>query len=190
MTRLSKIYTRNGDQGDTSLAGGKRVSKDDPLVWAFGTVDELNSVLGLARSLWTIERSPEAKRLDDILAGIQNELFNLGAQLSTPIEAFREGMPCIRQEHIEGLEKLMDELNALLGPLREFILPGGVPTAAALHQARTVCRRAERYCVRLLRDGLIHDQVLPYLNRLGDTLFVLARWANKLSGVQDVCWQR
>jgi cob(I)alamin adenosyltransferase len=190
MPRLSKIYTRSGDQGETSLAGGQRVSKDDPLVCAYGSVDELNAVIGLARSLWRADVSDDARRLDEILAGIQNQLFNLGAQLSTPKDDFREGMPCVSCDQIAALEALMDEMNAVLGPLREFILPGGAPAAAALHQARTVCRRVERSCIGLLREGRIHDDVIPYLNRLGDALFVLARWANKVAGVADVCWRR
>jgi cob(I)alamin adenosyltransferase len=189
MPRLTKIYTRNGDQGETTLAGGLRVSKDDPLVDAFGTVDELNSTIGLARSLWRADVSTDARRLDELLAGMQNQLFNLGAQLATPKAEFREGMPCVSGDQIAALEGVMDEMNAVLGPLREFILPGGVPAAAALHQARTVCRRAERLCVGLRRENRIHAEVIPYLNRLGDALFVLARWANKLADVPDVCWR-
>ena len=138
-------------------------------IWAYGTVDELNSAVGLARAF-----KPD-KKTDAILAGIQNDLFNLGAELATL------GRSRIRIEpaRITALEKLMDELTPKLGPLREFILPGGSPVAAQLHVARTICRRAERFCVRLAREDRIGATVVPYLNRLGDALFVLARWANK-----------
>lgn len=171
MARLTKIYTRTGDKGDTGLVGGTRVSKDSPRIWAYGTVDELNSAIGLARAF-----KPD-KSTDAILAGIQNELFELGAELA--------GAPGrMRQSQIDALEKLMDKCNAKLGPLREFILPGGTPVSAQLHMARTICRRAERFCVRLKPGGL----VVPYLNRLGDALFVMARWTNR--GKKDVFWAK
>jgi cob(I)alamin adenosyltransferase len=177
MLRLTKIYTRTGDKGDTGLVGGKRVSKDSPRIWAAGTVDELNSAIGLARAF-----KPD-KKTDAILAGIQNDLFDLGAELA--------GAPArIRPSHIAALEKLMDKLNAELGPLREFILPGGAPAAAQLHVARTICRRAERFCVRLGREEKIGELVVPYLNRLGDALFVLARGANRTAGVKETFWQK
>lgn len=180
MPRLTKIYTRTGDKGDTGLVGGQRVSKDSPRIWACGTVDELNSAIGLARAF-----KPD-KKTDRVLAGIQNDLFNLGAELATP------GQPasCIEQRRIVALEKLMDELNAKLGPLREFILPGGTPLAAQLHVARTICRRAERFCVRLARDEQIGEFVVPYLNRLSDALFVLARWVNKKQKAKEVFWRK
>jgi len=180
MLRLTKIYTRTGDDGTTGLVGGKRVSKHSPRIWAYGTVDELNSAIGLARAL-----KPD-KKTDAILAGIQNDLFNLGAELATL------GRSRIRIEpaRITTLEKLMDELTPKLGPLREFILPGGTPVAAQLHVARTICRRAERFCVRLAREDRIGATVVPYLNRLSDALFVLARWANKHQGVKEVCWKK
>ncbi|MCG3148959.1 MAG: Cobalamin adenosyltransferase [Verrucomicrobiae bacterium] len=171
MLRLTKIYTRTGDKGETGLVTGERVSKDSARLWAFGTVDELNSAIGVARSL-----RPD-KNTDAALAGIQNDLFDLGAELAG-------SPPLVRQEQIDALEKLMDRCNAKLGPLREFILPGGTPVAAQLHVARTICRRAERYCVRLKPAGL----VVPYLNRLGDALFVLARWMNYTAGKADVFW--
>jgi cob(I)alamin adenosyltransferase len=179
MARLTKIYTRTGDKGDTGLVGGKRVSKDSPRIWAYGTVDELNSAIGLARSF-----KPDTKT-NAILARVQNELFNLGAELAT-----LGGMPRVGPKEIAALEKLMDELNAKLGPLKEFILPGGSKAAAALHQARTICRRAERFCVRLARDEQIGEFVVPYLNRLGDTMFVLARWVNKKKGFREVFWKK
>ena len=180
MARLTKIYTRAGDKGETGLVGGQRVSKDSPRIWAYGTVDELNSAIGLARAL-----KPD-KETNAVLAGIQNNLFNLGAELATPGRSHVH----VEKKRIGALEKLMDERNAKLGPLREFILPGGSPVAAQLHVARTICRRAERFCVRLAREEPIGESVVPYLNRLGDALFVLARWANKKQGVKEVCWKK
>jgi cob(I)alamin adenosyltransferase len=171
MLRLTKIYTRTGDKGLTGLVGGKRVSKDSPRIWAYGTVDELNSAIGLARAF-----RPD-KKTDAVLAGIQNDLFDLGAELAG-------AEPIVRRSQIAALETLMDACNAKLGPLREFILPGGTPVAAQLQVARTICRRAERFCVRLKPGGL----VVPYLNRLGDALFVLARWANR--GKKEVFWAK
>src|SRR5216684_2309400 len=138
MPRLTKIVTRTGDDGTTGLAGGKRVSKDSPRIWAVGTVDELSSAIGLARALNT---DPD---LDARLRNIQNDLFNLGAELATPADKFQKGMPCIEPQHVTGLEKLVEELSKDLGPLKEFILPSGSPTGVQLHVARTICRRAER----------------------------------------------
>jgi cob(I)alamin adenosyltransferase len=177
MARLTKIYTRTGDTGTTGLVGGKRVSKDSPRLWAYGTVDELNSAIGVARSF-----KPDQKT-DAILAGIQNDLFDLGAELA--------GAPGhVRQSQIDALEKLMDTCNAKLGPLREFILPGGTPVAAQLHVARTICRRTERFCVRLSRQEQIGALAVPYLNRLSDALFVLARWVNYKAGQKDTFWTK
>jgi cob(I)alamin adenosyltransferase len=188
--RLTKIYTRSGDRGQTGLVGGRRLSKDSPRIWAYGTVDELNSVIGLARSFNARRRSAPRRRLDRVLARIQNELFHLGAELATLPADRRPGTPRIRPDNITALEHLMDQLNAKLGPLREFILPGGSPTAAALHIARTVCRRAERFCVRLDRAEPLDGCVLAYLNRLGDALFVLARHANRLERARDTYWDK
>lgn len=184
MARLTKIHTRTGDRGETGLVAGKRISKDSPRIWLAGTVDELNSAIGLARAL------KPTRRVAVVLAAIQNDLCDLGAELATLPEDFRAGMPQIERRHITALEKLMDELTATLGPLAEFILPGGTPAAAQLHVARTVCRRAERWCVRLSRQEKIGNWVGPYLNRLGDTLFVLARWANSKAGCPEVSWQK
>ena len=180
MARLTKIYTRTGDKGTTGLVGGKRVSKDSPRLWAYGTVDELNSAIGLARAF-----RPD-KKTDAVLAGIQNDLFDLGAELATP------GKPLARitPRHSDALEKLMDACNAKLGPLREFILPGGTPVAAQLHVARTICRRTERFCVRLSRQEKLGALVIPYLNRLSDALFVLARWVNYQAGKKDTFWRK
>ena len=174
--RLTRIYPRGGDNGSTGLVSGARVSKDSPRIWAMGTVDELNAILGVARA------HNRYRQLDRELILIQNELFDLGAELA--------GAPQIGEEHVQRLEKLLDKLNAQLGPLKEFILPAGTPTAAALHQARTVCRRAERYIVRLAQCEKLQPWVIPYINRLGDALFVLARWANKLARRGETYWKR
>ena len=190
MPRLTKIYTRTGDAGDTGLVGGKRVSKDSPRIWAYGTVDELNSSIGMGRAFNAREKSSASRRIDKVLARIQNELFNLGAELATLPEDTRKGMPRVGRKEITALEKLMDEFNAELGPLKEFILPVGCETAAALHQARTICRRAERFCVRLARGEKIGEFVVVYLNRLSDALFVLARLANKARAVKETAWQK
>jgi len=177
MLRLTKIYTRTGDKGVTGLVGGKRVSKDSPRLWAYSTVDELNSAIGLARAF------KPGKQTDAILAGLQNDLFDLGAELA--------GAPGrVQQSQIDALEALMDDRNSQLGPLREFILPGGTPVAAQLHVARTICRRAERFCVRLARQEKIGPLVIPYLNRLSDALFVLARWANREAGKKETFWAK
>ena len=190
MPRLTKIYTKTGDDGTTGLVGGRRVSKDSPRIWAYGTVDELNSAIGLARAFNAVGKTPAAAKIDKVLAQVQNDLFNLGAELATLPEDFRAGMPGIERKRIAVLERMMDKLNADLGPLKEFILPGGGQTAAALHQARTICRRAERFCVRLAREEKIGELVVPYLNRLSDALFVLARWANRTQGVKEIFWKK
>ncbi len=184
MARLTKIYTHTGDQGETGLVDGKRISKDSPRIWAAGTVDELNSAIGLACAL-----KPDRRTAAE-LKKIQNTLFNLGAELATLPEDFVTGMPCVEQNHITALERLMDGLNIKLGLLEEFILPAGIPAAAQLHVARTVCRRAERLCVRLAKADKIGDQVIPYLNRLSDALFVLARWVNFKAKVPEIHWQK
>lgn len=184
MARLTKIVTRTGDDGTTGLVGGQRVSKDSPRVWAFGTVDELSSAIGVARALNT------DTDFDARLRGIQNDLFNLGAELATPADKLQEGMPRIEQKHVGDLEKLVEGLNKELGPLEEFILPGGSPAGAQLHVARTICRRAERFCVRLSKEEKVSESVIRYLNRLGDALFTLARWANKQAGARETYWKK
>jgi len=175
-----KIYTKTGDAGETGLFGGPRVRKDHARIDAFGTVDELNSHLGLVRTL------PAAAHLDELLRRVQCELFDLGAELATPGDAAeRIGMP-----HVEALERAIDRYDETLEPLKCFILPTGPPLAAALHVARTVCRRAERRVVALAAqlDTVIPSNAIEYLNRLGDLLFVLARAANKRENVADDPW--
>lgn len=175
-----KIYTKTGDAGETGLFGGPRVRKDHARIDAFGTVDELNSHLGLVRTL------PKSAPLDELLRRIQCELFDLGAELATPGDAAER----IGMQHVEALESSIDHYDALLEPLKCFILPTGTPLAAAIHVARTVCRRAERRVVALAAqlDTVIPSNAIEYLNRLGDLLFVLARFANKQENVADDPW--
>ena len=175
-----KIYTKTGDAGETGLFGGPRVSKDHARIEAFGTVDELNSHLGVIRTL------PAAAAFDPLLRRIQCELFDLGAQLATP-GGVKER---ITTEHVDFLEAAIDQHEALIEPLKCFILPNGTPQAAALHVARTVCRRAERRVVTLASrlETTIPANAIEYLNRLGDLLFVLARVANSKEGVADDPW--
>lgn len=180
-----KIYTKTGDDGDTGLFGGPRISKDAPRIEAYGTVDELNSVLGLVRS------HGAAPEVDSLLYRIQNELFNLGAQLATPNPVAKQ-TNMIGPSQIAGLEVAIDRYEESLAPLTQFILPGGTLAAAALHLARTVCRRAERRLITLVRQSSepISPDLVIYLNRLSDLLFVLARAVNQAAGVADVPWQK
>lgn len=182
MVRLTKIYTRTGDGGRTRLANGESVDKFDPRVEAYGAVDETNACLGLARL-----HLADDTVLDPMLARAQNDLFDLGADLATPGDA--AGSLRILEGQVTRLEREIDRLNADLSPLTSFILPGGSPAAAALHLARTVCRRAERRAVSLdSADGVtVNPAALKYLNRLSDLLFVAARWANA-QGASDVLW--
>jgi cob(I)alamin adenosyltransferase len=180
-----KIYTKTGDCGETGLFGGPRVSKDSPRIEAYGTVDELNSLLGVVRALGL------ESTVDTLLARIQNELFGLGAQLATPNpEAHQTAL--IGPKHIEALEAAIDRFEAELEPLKQFILPGGAPVAAHLHLARTVCRRAERRLVTLVQQSAepVAGDLIVYLNRLSDLLFVLARAVNRAAGLADVPWQK
>lgn len=184
MPRLTKIYTRRGDGGKTSLGGGQRVTKDSFRVQAYGSVDELNAQIGLALASGLSEKS------DTILRSIQNELFDLGSDLSFPEEEKANfSIPCIEARHIERLEQVLDEVSALVGPLENFILPGGTLASAHLHVARTICRRAERDVTSLVAEEPIGEHVLSYLNRLSDTLFVLARYENYVVDMPEPLWQ-
>jgi cob(I)alamin adenosyltransferase len=184
MPRLTRIYTRTGDDGMTGLGGGERVPKDAIRVAAYGTVDELNSLLGVALATGLCDR------LAAVMPGIQNELFDLGSDLCWPSDDPRRArIPTVEARHVEALEGLIDELNASVGPLANFLLPGGSPGAAQLHVARTVCRRAERETVQLARETVIGEHVLPYLNRLSDALFVMARYENHVRAVAEPLWQ-
>jgi len=189
--RITRVYTRSGDKGDTALVGGKRVPKDAVRIEAYGTVDELNSIVGLARVFNEAEPASAARnRLEDILKRLQNELFDLGSELATPAESIYEGMFRVDAEAVKALEQLMDECQKDLAPLNSFILPGGGRVSAFLHQCRTVCRRAERIVLRLSREEAIGPLPLRYLNRLSDLFFVLARWAAKQSGEAEYLWER
>jgi len=180
-----RIYTRTGDDGTTSLFGGERVKKGNPRIDAYGTVDEANSVVGLARA--HLEGEPGAERLDPVLGDVQEELFIVGADLATPVDA-KPMVPRIKDRHVERVEERIDDFDADLKPLKKFILPGGAPAGATLHSARTVCRRAERLAVQAGSATPINDEAVVYLNRLSDLLFVLARWANKQAGVREDTW--
>jgi cob(I)alamin adenosyltransferase len=189
--RITRVYTRTGDQGETALVGGTRVPKDDIRIEAYGTVDELNSILGLARVF--NERSAESVArtlLEDILKRLQNELFDLGSELATPPDAFYEGMFRVGENDVKALEGMIDECQRDLEPLNSFVLPGGGPVSAFLHQCRTVCRRAERIVLQLGRHAEIGPWPLRYLNRLSDLLFVLSRWIGKHSGETEYLWER
>jgi len=180
-----KIYTKTGDDGETGLFGGTRVPKDHLRIETYGTVDELNSVVGIVR----LHVAAASRELDVQLERIQNELFDLGAALATP-DPIKFGITGVTDEAIALLERSMDRFDADLEPLKQFILPGGAPAAAYLHLARTVCRRAERLTVALARQSDIAPTGVVYLNRLSDWFFVAARWINKQVGEPDVPWKK
>ena len=194
--RITRVYTRAGDDGDTQLVGGKRVAKDCLRVEAYGTVDELNAVVGLVRAANAgVSSSGEAERsartrLEDVLKHLQNELFDLGSELATPRDAHYDGMYRVGSTDVTALEALIDECQKDLEPLKSFVLPGGGPASAFLHQARTVCRRAERIVLRLGRAEDIGPWPLRYLNRLSDAFFVLSRWIAKHCGEPEFLWER
>ena len=192
--RITRVYTRTGDQGKTSLAGGQRVSKDHLRIEVFGTVDELNSVVGLVRAFNRplVKRLSQARRLETELHRIQNRLFDIGGLLATlPKDRIRfKKMPKITSEEVVHLEKLMDACQKNLKPLEEFILPTGGPVTAFLHLARTVSRRAERLCVRMNRKERVDSEILKYLNRLSDAFFVLARWIGRAQREPETLWER
>ena len=183
MPRITKVYTKTGDVGTTGLGSGQRVPKDSARIEAYGTVDELNSQIGAGLAVGLNEAIAPA------LSKIQNELFHLGSDLCILEEdKLRLPVPEIGARHIEALEKLMDRLSEELPPLDNFILPGGSRGAAALHVARTVCRRAERLVIALSRQEKVGSFTVPYLNRLSDALFVMARHENRVRGVPDILW--
>jgi cob(I)alamin adenosyltransferase len=187
MVRINKVYTRTGDDGTTALVGGDRVGKDSARIEAYGTVDELNAAVGLART--ALGRSRARDRLEPILKRVQNELFNLGAELATPDEARRGRQPAIEERHVAALEAEIDELNEGLPELRSFVLPGGGEASAFLHLARTVCRRVERLVVALSRLEPIGAHPAKYLNRLSDALFVFGRHAAQADGEPEPLWE-
>src|SRR5438067_13159395 len=189
---ITRVYTRTGDRGETALVGGKRVPKDSPRIAAYGTIDELNSALGLAR-VFNEERLAEGDKhrwLDEVFRRLQNQLFDLGSELATPEDAVYEGMFRIGDAEVKELEQLMDRCQKDLEPLKSFTLPGGGRLNAFLHQARTVCRRAEREVLALSRVEPINAWALRYVNRLSDAFFVLGRWVGKRMGEKEYLWER
>ncbi|HWH77846.1 MAG TPA: cob(I)yrinic acid a,c-diamide adenosyltransferase, partial [Candidatus Binatus sp.] len=179
--RITRVYTRTGDRGDTALVGGKRVAKDSLRVEAYGAIDELNSIAGLARVFneEDLAAGEVHEFLNEVLCQIQDELFDLGSELATPPEFFSTGMYRVGDDEVKRLEKLMDRCQKDLEPLRSFVLPGGGRIGAYLHQCRTVCRRAERDILRLSRSEEVNPTLIKYINRLSDLFFVLARWISK-----------
>jgi cob(I)alamin adenosyltransferase len=192
MVRITKVYTRAGDKGETRLVGGKRVAKDSPRVEAYGVIDELNSIVGLARVFneESLDAGDGHQFLDQVLCQLQDELFDLGSELATPPEFFKEGMYRVGENEIKRLEKLIDRCQEDLEPLKSFILPGGGRVGAYLHQCRTVCRRAEREILRLSRSEEVNQNAIKYVNRLSDLFFVLSRWIAKQTGEPEYLWQR
>ena len=183
---LSRIYTKTGDQGETGLVGGQRVSKDAQRIEVFGTVDELNSFVGLAR---ISARESGLNEMESIFERVQHELFNLGSVLATLPQDLHPNQPRITQETIAQLEREIDQYNATLQPLRSFVLPGGSRICAELHVCRTVCRRAERALVTMSHTEDIPVEAMLYLNRLSDAMFVWSRWVNQSLGVEEALWQ-
>ena len=183
-----KLYTRTGDDGSTGLFGGDRVSKDDPRVEAYGTVDELNAAVGLAGSACD-GQAPSSPSFPEILGGVQSRLFDIGADLATPASSPHAGkIMRISNRHVAEVEAWIDAVEAGNEPMRSFVLPGGSDLAARLHLARTVCRRAERAIVTLARTTPINPETLVYVNRVSDLLFAMARRANRAAGRPDVPW--
>ena len=190
--RITKVYTRTGDAGKTRLAGGQQVWKDSLRVEAYGTVDELNASIGVVRVMNAdgVEESPAAKLLEAELRWMQSKLFDVGSLLATvPGQTFKN-MPQVVAKDVTRLEKLIDRCQKELKPLQEFILPGGGKVSGFLHQARTVCRRAERLCVALSKVEPVDPGIIKFMNRLSDTLFVLARWVAKTQGEPEYLWER
>ncbi len=183
--RITRVYTRGGDKGETSLVGGQRVRKDDLRIDCYGAVDELNAVVGMARA--ELHDAGRPRDLDAILERVQNELFDLGSLLATLPQDQSDAMPRLGAAHVERLEREMDAVD--LPALRNFVLPGGSKLNASLHLARTVCRRAERLCVALHARGDCGADEVRYLNRLSDAFFVWSRWAAKDLGHDEVLWR-
>ncbi len=190
--RISKVYTRTGDAGKTRLAGGQEVWKDSARVEAYGTVDELNSMLGVVRVLngQSEKKTDASDFMESALKWTQNKLFDLGGLLATaPGQSF-PNMPRVTADDVAHVEHLIDECQKDLAPLKEFILPGGGQISALLHVARTICRRAERLCVTLSKEESVDPELVKFLNRLSDALFVFARWVGKQQGESEFLWER
>lgn len=189
--RITKVYTRTGDKGTTGLADGSRINKDNIRIESYGNIDELNSIIGICRQTLTHNLPvDDAKLLDTWLFAIQNDLFNIGSDLATPIASRWENMILVTQEEVTILEKMIDYCQESLAPLREFVLPGGTLLNSYFHLARTVCRRTERTAVTLSRSTEINPFIVPYLNRLSDLLFVLSRWVQHKCQKPEVTWDK
>ncbi|MCE3223301.1 MAG: cobO [Nitrospira sp.] len=190
--RITKVYTRTGDAGQTRLAGGQQVWKDCLRVEAYGTVDELNASIGLVRAMnaESAATSSASTQLEEDLRWVQNKLFDVGSILATAPGQTFNNMPTVTAKDVTKLERMIDRCQKDLAPLKEFILPGGGKVSATLHQARTICRRAERICIRLTREETVEAELNKYLNRLSDALFVLARWVAKTQGEPEFLWER
>ncbi len=191
--RINRVYTRSGDDGKTALVGGKRVAKDSLRIAAYGDVDELNSIIGVVRALLAeapYRRRKAAHQLDGVLEEIQHELFDLGAELATPAGARHPQMALTGEQEVKALEARIDTLQPELPPLESFVLPGGGGVGAALHHARTVCRRAERTVTTLIRRKGARAQTAQYLNRLSDLLFVQSRWIAAKTGRKETLWRQ
>jgi cob(I)alamin adenosyltransferase len=186
---INRVYTKKGDGGQTALVGGQRVQKDDARIEAYGTVDELNAIVGGARQALLDAGAPGLAELAEVLLRVQHELFNLGSILATLPEDVHPRQPRVGDEDVKALEADMDRRNAELEPLRSFVLPGGHRANAELHLARTVCRRAERRCVTLAAAGAVPAECVTYLNRLSDAFFVWSRWASLKLGVAETLWE-
>ena len=189
---ITRVYTRTGDRGETGLVGGTRVPKDSLRIEAYGTMDELNAIVGIVRT-FNEERLADGERhrwLDEVLKKIQNQLFDIGSELATPPGAEYEGMFRIGEDEVKELEALMDHCQKDLEPLKSFTLPGGGRINAFLHQARTVCRRFERQVLRLSREEPVNAWDIKYVNRLSDVFFVLGRWVAKHMGEKEYVWER
>jgi cob(I)alamin adenosyltransferase len=184
---LNRIYTKRGDAGETSLVGGQRVAKDALRIEAYGTVDELNAFVGLAAI--SCGEDSRLAALSTILRRVQHELFNLGSILATMPADVHPQQPRITSAETAQLEREIDAMNADLAPLRSFVLPGGTRLNAELHVTRTICRRAERLLVALAREESVPPEVIPYLNRLSDAMFVWSRWVNYALGVRETLWE-
>ena len=187
---INRVYTRAGDSGQTRLAGGQKVSKGSLRLEAYGTVDELNGLVGMAcqTAREQVARDPELQAMVTCLVRVQHELFNLGATLATLPEDIHPRQPQVTEREIERLEQEIDRANQVLEPLRSFVLPGGSRLNLEFHLCRTVCRRAERHCVRLGEEEAIPAAAVQYLNRLGDALFVWSRWVSHLMGTPETLW--
>jgi cob(I)alamin adenosyltransferase len=189
MVTINKVYTRTGDKGETSLVGGRRTPKDDARIESYGTIDELNSIIGIARSLALQEDGSQWEKICLILRTIQQKLFDLGSELATHKDDAYEGQIMASKESVIWLEELIDTLNKDLEPLQSFVLPGGDMINAHLHQARTVCRRAERMVIRFARNETINPQIIAFLNRLSDLFFVMSRWVCFKRQQKETLWQ-